>query len=283
MGRKVLNDLEMVSLILLEMGYWEAFVCVWTVLTIFTFLALLMARSKNTWKRKATSSSMERAVKKRKADTSQIVKKRKGKRKGSSSESEEESESEDEEIEAMFAKSSESEQERSERERWVQSVERRGFHCEQGMKIKTFLFTYPICVVIQDQNLQFVEEEVKGYLSSIVREFYSNLRENLNVDSLLETTISGKQLMVSPYLIARSLHYDHPAAHDRPYPLRAIIEFDANLFATTICTNLVPMGGFVRKEFIPWKLKPEYALMNKVIHNMIGPKGKEKLPSKEEI
>ena len=37
------------------------------------------------------------------------------------------------------------------------------------------------------------------------------------------------------------------------------------------------------KEFIPGKLKPEYALMNKVIHNMIGPKGKEKLPSKEEI
>ena len=31
------------------------------------------------------------------------------------------------------------------------------------------------------------------------------------------------------------------------------------------------------------KLKPKYALMNKAIHNMIGPKGKEKLPSKEEI
>ena len=39
----------------------------------------------------------------------------------------------------------------------------------------------------------------------------------------------------------------------------------------------------MHKEFIPRKLKPEYALMNKVIHNMIGPKGKEKLPSKEEI
>ena len=58
------------------------------------------------WEREATSSSMERTVKKRKADTSQIVKKGKGKRKGSSSESEEESESEDEEIEAMFAESS---------------------------------------------------------------------------------------------------------------------------------------------------------------------------------
>ena len=39
----------------------------------------------------------------------------------------------------------------------------------------------------------------------------------------------------------------------------------------------------MRKEFIPGKLKLEYALMNKVIHNMIGPKGKEKFPSKEEI
>ena len=38
----------------------------------------------------------------------------------------------------------------------------------------------------------------------------------------------------------------------------------------------------MRKEFVPGKLKPEYALMNKIIHNMIGPKGEEKLLSKEE-
>ena len=89
--------------------------------------------------------------------------------------------------------------------------------------------------------------------------------------------------MVSPDSIARSLHYDHPAIHDRPYPVRAITKFDPNMFATTMCTNPVPMGGFVPKEFIPGKLKPDYALMNKVIHNMIGSKRKEKLPSKEEI
>ena len=151
------------------------------------------------------------------------------------------------------------------------------------MKIETFLFTHPIRAVIRDQNFQFVGEEVKGYLPSIVREFYSNLRENLNVDSLLETTISGKQLMVSPDSIARSLHYARLATHDRPYPLRAITGFDANLFENTMCTNPVPMGGFMRQEFTLGKLKSEYALMNKVIHNMIGPKGKEKLPSKEEI
>ena len=38
----------------------------------------------------------------------------------------------------------------------------------------------------------------------------------------------------------------------------------------------------MRKEFFPGKLKPEYALMNKTIHDMIGPKGKEKIPSTEE-
>ena len=43
------------------------------------------------------------------------------------------------------------------------------------------------------------------------------------------------------------------------------------------------MGGLLRKEFIPWKLKPQYTFMNKVIDNMIEPKGKEKFPSKEEI
>ena len=278
MGRKVLNDLERVSPIMLEMGWWEIFVCVWFILSIFSILAISMGRSKNTGKGKATSSSMERAVKKRKVDTSQTVKKGKSKRKGPSSESEEESESKDEEIEVMFAESSE-----SELEKWVQSVERRGFHYEWGMKIETFVFTHPIHEVIQDRNLQFVGEKVKGYLSSIVREFYSNLRENLNVDSFLKTTISGKQLMVSPDSIARSLHYVCPATHDRPYPLRAITRFNADLFANTMCTNPVPMEGFMRKEFTLGKLKPEYALMNKVIHNMIGPKGKEKLPSKEEI
>ena len=70
MRRKILTNLKGVSPILLEMGCWEAVVCVWAILAIFSILAISMARSKNTGKGKATSSSMERAVKKRKADTS---------------------------------------------------------------------------------------------------------------------------------------------------------------------------------------------------------------------
>ena len=39
----------------------------------------------------------------------------------------------------------------------------------------------------------------------------------------------------------------------------------------------------MKKEFVPGKLKPEYALMNKIIHDRIGPKGNEKSPSREQI
>ena len=59
MGRKVLTDLERVSLILLEMGCWETFVYVWAILAIFAILSISMVRSKNTGKGKASSSSME--------------------------------------------------------------------------------------------------------------------------------------------------------------------------------------------------------------------------------
>ena len=202
-----------------------------------------MARSKNTGKGKAPSSSLECTVKKRKSDTSQTIKKGKGKRRDSSSESKGVSESEDEEIEAMFAEASDSEQ-----EKWAQSIAKRGFHCERGVKVDTFLFTHPIRAIIQEKNLQFVCVEVQGYLPTLVREFYSNLRENQRVDTLLETTMMGKQLKIAPDLIAHSLQYVRPAAHDRPYPLRAITEFDAQLFAGAMCHEWFYTQGICSRE-----------------------------------
>ena len=93
----------------------------------------------------------------------------------------------------------------------------------------------------------------------------------------------GKQIKITLDLIAHSLQYVHPAASNRPYPLRDITVFDAQLFAETMCTHPVDMSSFVLKEFVPGKLKPEYALMNKIVHDRIRPKGNEKYPSKEEI
>ena len=75
MGRKFLSNLHGASPVLMEIGYWDVVVCIWAVFAIFSILSISMARSKNTGKGKAPSSSMERAVKKRKSETSQTIKK----------------------------------------------------------------------------------------------------------------------------------------------------------------------------------------------------------------
>ena len=184
----------------------------------------------------------------------------------------------DDEIEAMFAEDSESKQ-----EKWAKSITNRGFHCERGVKLETFLYSHPIRGVIQEQNMQFVCIEVQEYLPTVVREFYTNMKENQRAETLLETMVMGKQIRITPDSIAHSLQYVRLAASDRPYPLRAISNFDAQLFAEAMCTHPMTMNCFVRKEFVLGKLKPEYALMNKIIHDRIGPKGNEKSPSREQI
>ena len=112
MGRKFLSDLHGANPVLLETGLWDIVLYVWAICAIIAILTISMARSKNTGKGKAPSSSVERAVKKRKSDTSQPIKKGKGKKIDSSSESAEVSESDDDEIEAMLAEASDSEQEK---------------------------------------------------------------------------------------------------------------------------------------------------------------------------
>ena len=146
MGRKLLSDMHGASPVLFETSFWDFIIYIWAIWAIISIIAVSMARSKNIGKGKAPSSSMERAVKKRKSDSSQPIKKGKGKQIESSSENDEVSESDDDdEIEAMFAEGSE-----SEREKWAQPIANRGFHCERGVKLETFLYSHPIRGIIQD-------------------------------------------------------------------------------------------------------------------------------------
>ena len=75
--------------------------------------------------------------------------------------------------------------------------------------------------------MDFVCTEVQGYLPTVVREFYTNLKENKWAEIVLETSVMGKQLRVTPDSITHALQYIRPDASDRPYPLRAITDFDA--------------------------------------------------------
>ena len=181
MGRRLLSDVHRASPVLFETGFWDMMIYIWAVIAI---IAISMARSKNTGKGKASSSSMEQAVKKRKPDASQPVKKKKGKQVVSSSESEELLDRVDEEIEAMFDEDSE-----GEHEKWTRAMANRGFQCERGVNLETFLYSHPIRGIIQEQNMHFVHTEDRGYLPSVVREFYTNLKENQRVDTVLETSV----------------------------------------------------------------------------------------------
>ena len=202
MGRKLLSDLYGANPVLFETGFWDFIIYMWAICAIISILSVSMARSKKIGKGKAPSSSMGQAVKKRKSDSSQPVKKGKGKQIESSSESEEVSESDDDddEIEAMFAEGSESEQ-----EKWAQSIANRGFHYKRGVKLETFLYSPPIRGIIQEQNMKFVCTEVRGYLPTVVREFYTNMKENQRAEALLQTMVMGKQLRITPDSTAHSL------------------------------------------------------------------------------
>ena len=138
MGRRMLSDVHRASPVLFETGFWDLMIYIWAIWAVIAIIAISMARSKNIGKGKAFSSSMGQAMKKRKSDTSQPVKKGKGKRIASSSESEELSDSDDEDIEAMFSEDSESDQ-----EKWARSIANKGFHCERGVKLETFLYSHP--------------------------------------------------------------------------------------------------------------------------------------------
>ena len=78
LGRRLLSDVHGASLVLFEIGYWDMMIYFWAIWAVITIIAISMARSKNIGKGKASSSSMEKAMKKRKPDASQPVKKKKG-------------------------------------------------------------------------------------------------------------------------------------------------------------------------------------------------------------
>ena len=97
------------------------------------------------------------------------------------------------------------------RAKWAQSIAKRGIHCEKGMKIGTFIFDHAIHAIIEAQKLQFICKEVKGYLPSFVREFYSNLSENPDKEFFLETIATGMCLLVDPKSISISSGYTCPS------------------------------------------------------------------------
>ena len=67
--------------------------------------------------------------------------------------------------------------------------------------------------------MRFVFNEVQGYFPTMVREFYTNMKVNQRAETLLETTVVGKQIRITPDSIAHSLQYVRLPTSDQPYHL----------------------------------------------------------------
>ena len=159
------------------------------------------------------------------------------------------------------------------RAKWAQSIAKRGFHYERGMQIGAFIFYQPIHAVIVSPRLS--ENSTPTWLRILI--WSSFWKPQLPVCTYQSTHNQLPHLwgtLVPALVIGLICSVPMPCSMPK---------FKVWLFANAMCTNPMPMGGFLRKEFIPRKLKPEYELTNKIVYNMIVPKGKEKLPSEEEI
>ena len=63
MGRRLLFDVHRASLVLFERGFYDMMIYILAIWAVIAIIAISMARSKNIGRGKASSSSMEQAVK----------------------------------------------------------------------------------------------------------------------------------------------------------------------------------------------------------------------------
>ena len=64
MSRRLLSDVHRASPVLIETSFWDMMIYIWAIWAVIAIIAISMARSKNIGRGKASSSSMEQAVKK---------------------------------------------------------------------------------------------------------------------------------------------------------------------------------------------------------------------------
>ena len=124
---------------------------------------------------------------------------------------------------------------------------------------------------MKDRSLSFYFKLVKGYILSIVNEFFKNL-EIVGDDSMLQSNVSGKVVVVTPDHIASHLRYTRLRPDEVQYPDPHYARLSPEQYAKIICTDLSQFRG----KFSAGMLKDKYRIMNKIMHYNLYPKGSKK-------
>ncbi|KAH7841937.1 hypothetical protein Vadar_004514 [Vaccinium darrowii] len=154
---------------------------------------------------------------------------------------------------------------------WVESLKERGCTCERQLEDKSLAGAFYINKVLT-KGMKFWFEEVKVYVHSWVKAFYSNMavdEENERITS----TVSHRDITLSPDIIAQYLKYTRPERAKITYPRDNIVEGDVD--------QAVYIDAEVQEGVS--SLKPGYCTMNRVLHANLYPRGSEKTPDLKEL
>ncbi|KAH7838644.1 hypothetical protein Vadar_029451 [Vaccinium darrowii] len=154
---------------------------------------------------------------------------------------------------------------------WVESLKNGGCTCERQLDDKSLTGAFYIKKVVT-KGMKFWFEEVKDYVHTWVKAFYSNMavdEENERITS----TVSHRGITVSPDIIAQYLKYTRPERAKVTYPRDDIVEGDID---QAVYIDVGVQEGVS-------SLKPGYRTMNRVLHANLYPRRSEKAPGLNEL
>lgn len=131
------------------------------------------------------------------------------------------------------------------------------------------------CDKISNQGLDIFFDAFPGYDKNLVVNSYSSMKIDV-AEQTIEAMVGVKKIEVTPDIIASYLRYNQPDACTFPNLARRITNVT---FVHEIYENVNLLKG----KFSIGKMKPNYQLLNKVVHHNLFPRGSERIPMDREV
>ncbi|KAH7865255.1 hypothetical protein Vadar_004257 [Vaccinium darrowii] len=156
----------------------------------------------------------------------------------------------------------------------VADLKKRGCRCERQLDEKSLKNLKGAIYLdkVRTKGMEFWFREVKGYVHPWVKTFYTNMEVD-EVNERITSTVSHRNITVSPDIIAQYLIYTRPERAKITYPRDNIEEEDVVQAAYTD----------VRVQEGVSSLQPAWRAMNRVLHANLNPRGSETAPGLSEL
>ena len=100
-------------------------------------------------------------------------------------------------------------------------------------------------------------------------------------EDTLKSKVKGKMILLTPTVIASYMGYQRPPTAEITYSREGYESPKGDGLAELVCTDLAAYRA--KGHYTQGLLKPKFALMNKMVHYVLYPRGAEKTPKEEVI